>query len=140
MLKRIDLYIIKKYLGTFILSIVLIIAISIVVDVSEKIDEFMENNDYFTVSFYDEKFIKQMGYLGSKSGRNTNKVKDVDFHPIEVNNSVTFEEAYCTVVCKKYYYTDINKDNVPSEDINRYYLTEEPHRVYYGEIIEVVEK
>jgi lipopolysaccharide export system permease protein len=44
MLKRIDLYIIKKYLGTFILSIVLIIAISIVVDVSEKIDEFMENN------------------------------------------------------------------------------------------------
>ena len=79
--------------------------------------EFMEKNDYFTVSFYDKKYIKEIGYLGSKSGR-----------------------AYCTFVCKKYYYTDINKDNVPNEDINRYYLTEEPHRVYYGEIVEVIEK
>ena len=102
--------------------------------------EFMEKNDYFTVSFYDKKYIKEIGYLGSKSGRDTDKVNDVDFHPLEVNNSITFEEAYCTFVCKKYYYTDINKDNVPNEDINRYYLTEEPHRVYYGEIVEVIEK
>ena len=102
--------------------------------------QFMENNEYFTISFYDKKYKKEIGYLGTKSGRDCNKVEDVGFHPIEVQNSITFEEAKYTIICKKYYYTDINKDNVPSEDINRYYLTEDVHRVYYGEIIEVVEK
>jgi lipopolysaccharide export system permease protein len=44
MLKRIDYYIIKKFLGTFFLSIALIISIAVVFDVSEKIDDFMEHN------------------------------------------------------------------------------------------------
>ena len=100
---------------------------------------FMEKNDYFTVSFYDKKFKKEMGYLGSKSGKDCNKVEDVGFHPIAIGNSVSFEEAKYTIVCKKYYYTDINKDNVLPEDINRYYLTEDVHRVYYGEILEIIE-
>jgi lipopolysaccharide export system permease protein len=42
-MKKIDIYIIKKYLGTFFLSILLIITISVVVDISEKLDEFMDN-------------------------------------------------------------------------------------------------
>ncbi len=40
-IKRIDRYIIKKYLGTFFLAIALIISISIIFDVSEKIDDFI---------------------------------------------------------------------------------------------------
>ena len=42
-LKRIDLYIIKKFLGTFFFAIALIMGISIVFDLSENIDEFIEN-------------------------------------------------------------------------------------------------
>ena len=41
MLHKIDFYIIKKFLGTFFYSIALIISISIVFDISEKIDDFM---------------------------------------------------------------------------------------------------
>jgi lipopolysaccharide export system permease protein len=41
-IRIIDLYIIKKFLGTFFFSIVLILAIAIVFDFSEKIDDFME--------------------------------------------------------------------------------------------------
>ncbi|MBO8440164.1 MAG: LptF/LptG family permease [bacterium] len=44
MFKKLDLYIIKKYLGTFFFSIVLIISISVVFDVTEKIDEFHDNH------------------------------------------------------------------------------------------------
>lgn len=44
MLKHLDWYIIKKYLGTFALSIVLIISISVIFDFTEKVDDFMENN------------------------------------------------------------------------------------------------
>lgn len=99
--------------------------------------DYMEKNDYFTVSFYKEKFKNEMVFLGTKSGRDIDKVNEVNFHPIEINNSITFNEAYCTIVCKKYYHTDINKENVPNEDIDRYYLDDSLHRVYYGEIISI---
>lgn len=42
-IKKIDLYIMKKFLGTFFFSIVLIIGISVVFDISEKIDDFIES-------------------------------------------------------------------------------------------------
>lgn len=42
MLKRLDIYIIKKFLGTFFFSILLIIGIAIIFDISEKIDDFIE--------------------------------------------------------------------------------------------------
>lgn len=43
MLKRIDRYIIGKFLGTFFLSIVLILSIAIVFDLTEKLDDFYED-------------------------------------------------------------------------------------------------
>ena len=42
-LKIIDIYIIRKFLGTFFLAIALILAIAVVFDISEKIDDFIEN-------------------------------------------------------------------------------------------------
>ena len=42
MLKKIDLYIIKRYIGTFTVMILLFIPIGIMVDVAEKIDKFKE--------------------------------------------------------------------------------------------------
>lgn len=44
MFKLIDRYIIKKFLGTFFYSILLIISIVIVFDLSEKIDDFLEKD------------------------------------------------------------------------------------------------
>ena len=43
LLKKFDIYIIKKFLGTFFYAIGLIISISIIFDISENIDEFIEN-------------------------------------------------------------------------------------------------
>jgi lipopolysaccharide export system permease protein len=42
-LKLIDLYVIRKFLGTFFLSIVLILSIVVIFDLSEKIDDFIES-------------------------------------------------------------------------------------------------
>ena len=41
-MKKLDLYIIKKFLGTFVFTIVLLLAIAIVIDISEKIDDFLQ--------------------------------------------------------------------------------------------------
>ncbi|MEO0311994.1 MAG: hypothetical protein RIQ89_1651 [Bacteroidota bacterium] len=42
MIKKIDWYIIKKFLGTFFLALALIIVIAVVFDISEKMDDFLE--------------------------------------------------------------------------------------------------
>lgn len=41
-MKKLDLYIIKKFLGAFFFTVLLFIIISVVVDISEKMDDFME--------------------------------------------------------------------------------------------------
>ena len=35
--------------------------------------QFLEENDYFVVSFFDEEYKKALGIMGSKSGRDINK-------------------------------------------------------------------
>ena len=43
-LKRIDWYIIKQFLGTYVFAIALIISISVVFDINEKIDKFLNQD------------------------------------------------------------------------------------------------
>lgn len=42
-MKRLDRYIIGKFLGTFVFSIVLIMSIAVIFDLTEKLDDFFEN-------------------------------------------------------------------------------------------------
>ena len=44
LIKRLDRYIIKKFLGTYLFSIVLIISIAIIFDYNERIDKFAQSN------------------------------------------------------------------------------------------------
>lgn len=43
-IKKLDWYIIKKFLGTYVFMIILIISIAVVFDINEKIDKFMTHN------------------------------------------------------------------------------------------------
>jgi lipopolysaccharide export system permease protein len=52
-LKIIDFYIIKKFLGTFFFSILIILSIAVVFDFSEKIDDFIENGAPFNEVIFD---------------------------------------------------------------------------------------
>ena len=52
-MKKLDLYIIKKFLGTFAFTIVMLLAIAIVIDVSEKIDNFLKEGVPFNEIVYD---------------------------------------------------------------------------------------
>lgn len=47
MLKRLDIYIIRKFLGTFFLAIGLIILVAVVFDFSEKVDDFLNKKAPF---------------------------------------------------------------------------------------------
>ena len=50
---KIDLYIIKKFLGTFFFAIILIISIAVVFDFSEKLDDFMAKDAPFKAIIFD---------------------------------------------------------------------------------------
>jgi Predicted permeases len=52
-LKRLDRYVIKKFLGTYVFMIVLIISIAVVFDINEKIDKFMTNNATLEAIIFD---------------------------------------------------------------------------------------
>jgi len=58
-IKKIDLYIIKNFLGTFFFSIALIMAIVIVFDFAEKIDNFIEEN----VALYEIIFVYYINFI-----------------------------------------------------------------------------
>ena len=52
-LKILDIYVIRKFLGTFFLSIALILAIVVIFDLSEKIDDFLESGAKLKVILFD---------------------------------------------------------------------------------------
>ena len=58
LIKKLDIYIIKKFLGTYIFAIILILAIVVMFDINEKLDAFLKAPlkatlfDYFSCIMY----------------------------------------------------------------------------------------
>lgn len=106
--------------------------------------KFTEDNDFFTVSFYDDKYKKDLLTLGTKSGRDSDKISLTSLNPLYLDNSVSFEEANVTLVCKKIYYQDLNleliKENLSNDIYNRFYGEDPVHRMYIGEVVDIIKK
>lgn len=102
--------------------------------------ELIEKNDYFTISFYDEEYKKDLGVLGTKSGRDIDKMSCTKLTPEFINNIVTFKEAKLTIICKKIYFHDLEIENIPKDERDKFYSTEPVHRMYIGEVIDVIDK
>ena len=62
--------------------------------------EFMEKNEFFTVSFFPEQYRKDLALLGSKSGRDGDKLALTSLTPVELEQGTGFREAELTVICR----------------------------------------
>ena len=100
--------------------------------------EFMDNNEYFTVSFFSEDYKTDMAILGTKSGRDIDKVSLSSLTPIKEGNYVYFKEARYTLLLKKIYFHDFDINKIPKETKDHYYADEPPHTMYVGEVIEII--
>lgn len=100
---------------------------------------FMDANDYFTVSFYSDEHRSALSVLGTKSGRNGDKVAEVGFTAVAAGESVTFKEAKTTLLCRKIYRQDMCLDSMPAEAVEKYYTEEAPHTMFVGEVIDIIE-
>ena len=100
--------------------------------------EFMEKNDYFSLSFFGGEYKKELGVRGSKSGRDIDKMKETGFTPISIGESTGFKEAKITVYMKKLAYQDMKPEGFIEDSIMNNYKDNDFHRVYVGEIIKVI--
>jgi flavin reductase (DIM6/NTAB) family NADH-FMN oxidoreductase RutF len=110
--------------------------------------EVLQQNDIFTVSFFPNEYRKALGYLGTHSGRNEDKVSASGLSPISIDQGVTFKEANLTFVCRKLYQHQLSKENI-AKDVQDYYIANpksyplnengewEPHWLFIGEIVDV---
>ena len=101
--------------------------------------EFLLNNEYFTVSFYEEKYNDALLIMGRNSGRNTDKVKLSKLTPKFLSDDkITFFEANETYILKKIYTQQMNKEEFPEEALKFYGEDGKPHYIFVGEIIEKI--
>ena len=111
---------------------------TVYVRTSRYTHEFMDREGYFTVSFFPEKYKKELGVLGSKSGRDMDKMKASGLTPKEVENSMTFEEAEATLICKKLFMQNLDPANMTDEIREAFYSKDAAHDMYIGEVVAIV--
>ncbi len=102
--------------------------------------DFMDSNEFFTVSFYPEECRKVLGVLGSKSGREMDKMKDSGLTPVKAGGSMSFKEAEVTLVCRKLFKQQLDVANMPENIAKAMYEGQAPHDMYIGEIVDIIRK
>lgn len=96
--------------------------------------EFVDNSDYFTITFFDD-YKKELGILGSKSGRDGDKITEVGFDLELINNQPTFKQGTMTMICRKLYQGQIEPDGFFDKLLDdKNYPNNDYHHIYIGEI------
>ena len=110
---------------------------TVYVRTSRYTHDFMENNELFTISFFPEQYKKILGVMGSKSGRDMDKMHESGLAPKEISGTVSFEEAEVTLVCKKLFKQELSVDNMPADIAESLYAGDAPHDMYIGEVVQI---
>ncbi len=109
---------------------------------------FVDNNEYFTASFFDEEYRPALSFCGAHSGRDCDKAKETGLIPIAIKDegiaygnpyscdTTAFEQASMIIVCKKSYIQPMKPEcfNVPENDA-KWYADKDYHVQYIGEIV-----
>ncbi len=113
--------------------------VSVVVRPTRYTYEFMEKYPDFTVSAFPAEFKRALTYLGTRSGRDEDKLAATNLTPtasVKVQ-SPSFEESELTIECRKIYTSDFDPSRFVDPEIDKNYPVKDYHRVYYGEILQI---
>jgi len=100
---------------------------------------FMNDFASFTVCSFPKEYRKDLALLGSKSGRDGDKIAQTK---LTVMRSKTveapcFKEADLVIECRKIYWQDLNPENFLAAEIMKNYPKKDFHRMYFGEILHI---
>lgn len=97
---------------------------------------FVDKENYYTLSFFDEAHKKDLMYLGTHSGRDEDKLAKTSLTPVFSDESVYFKEAKMVFVCRKVYRGKLHEESFVDQDIlKKNYPEHDFHYVYIGEIV-----
>jgi flavin reductase (DIM6/NTAB) family NADH-FMN oxidoreductase RutF len=101
--------------------------------------EFMERYDAFTLAAFPEQHRAAMNLLGTRSGRDGDKIAASGLTPIAstVVAAPGFAEAELIIECRKIYSQDLDPARFLDPAIDRNYPKKDYHRIYFGEIVAV---
>lgn len=103
---------------------------------------FIENNDSLTLSFLgnDKSMRKIYALLGSKSGRDIDKMNVEGLTPVAADNgSVRYAESRLTLECKKLFKADMKEEDFVNKNLLQWYGENGGfHRVYVVEIEKIL--
>ena len=103
--------------------------------------EFLDREEYFTLTFFSEEWRKALALCGSKSGRDVDKVKECGFTvKTAACGAPYFEQAELVLVCRKRFVQDFDTANIPEDVKAAQYPNQDYHTMYIGEIVEVLSK
>lgn len=104
--------------------------------------EFMQKYKTFTLCAFPGEYKKALSLLGSRSGRDSDKIKESGLTPKASQRVAApcFAEASMTVECNKIYWQDFEPAHFIPTEIEKNYPRKDYHRVYFGEIVAIHEK
>ena len=102
--------------------------------------EFIDNGEFFSMSFFNEKYRDALSYCGKESGRNVDdKFKGAGLTPAFRHNIPYPDEANLVLLCRKMAAVPITEDTfVDPQIMPKWYSDNDMHVMYVGEIIEAV--
>ena len=115
--------------------------ITVYVRESRYTKTFIDRYPYFTVTAFPEQYHKALGYIGSHSGRDGDKLKVAGLTPefTELGNPV-FREANLAIECKILYISPIDTKKIDAQVLKDVYGDHDYHTMYIGEIVNVWKK
>ena len=100
--------------------------------------EFVDREELYTLCFFPG-YMKELTYLGTKSGRDEDKVASVGFTPVHEDGYTYFKEANLVFVCRKLYRAPVLEEGFIYNDImEKCYPERDFHDMYVGEIVKVL--
>jgi flavin reductase (DIM6/NTAB) family NADH-FMN oxidoreductase RutF len=105
--------------------------------------ELIQKNQTYTMSYFPDEYKKQVIFLGSKSGRDSNKMKEVELTSVQTpSGNISFKEARLIIECKLTQITTPTIDDYYTQEakdwIKEAYKEESDYRKYvFGEITHV---
>lgn len=102
--------------------------------------EFTEKNDSLTLSFLGKEHRDIYNFCGSRSGRDTDKIKATGLKPLFTGSgNVTFEQSRLTLECKKLYAENLSSEGfIDKSLIDKWYKEHGGmHKMYVVEIVNV---
>ena len=103
--------------------------------------EFIDQLDYFTLSFYGDEGKKLIHKVcGSQSGRDINKTSEAGLTPVFDDDFIYFKQARLVLCCKKLYAQDIDPACFADKSLVEKWYDGDFHRAYVGEIVKTLVK